>query len=379
MTETLSRSELNSLSGEDGAHVSIYVPTFATGTHRLDGRIRLKNQILRAKQKLVSQGMRSTLAWDLLTPAIDLEDDKNFWLHQTQGLALFLTNASCKIYRLPMPPQELAIVGIKFHIRPLLAAVDRPGFFILALEEKHVQLLHARGENIHAVEVPGLPKSVEEAIGPEYSEKQRQMHSVGPAGRFGGVSHGAGDRAADSKDRDLRFAQAVDRALHRYLARSNTPLLLAADEPLLSIFRNTTKYAYVVQESILGCPSKVTLANLLKKAKPFLKHREEARTQELMEQFKRGHALGKTESRPRELFAAAIEGMIDTLITDRDSVWWGRVDADGRAVQTAEDAAGAEDLINRIAMEVLENGGHVVEVEGIGEIAGVGAVGIMRF
>jgi hypothetical protein len=108
-------------------------------------------------------------------------------------------------------------------------------------------------------------------------------------------------------------------------------------------------------------------------------HREAERTKELMEQYFRLRSLGKTESRPRELFAAAVEGMIDILITDRDSVWWGRVDADGRAERIAENGGCAEDLINRIALEVLDNGGRVVEVEGIPEIAAVGAVGTLRF
>ena len=112
--------------------------------------------------------------------------------------------------------------------------------------------------SVKEVNVPDMPQSLEAAIGPEYSEKQRQLHSIGPQVGPSSVSHGAGDRAADQKDKDLRFCQAVDRALMRLLAPSDARLYLASTEPLASIFLHATHYANAQSEWVHGSPARVS-------------------------------------------------------------------------------------------------------------------------
>jgi hypothetical protein len=67
-----------------------------------------------------------------------------------------------------------------------------------------------------------------------------------------------------------KFARRVDRALCAALARRSAPLLLAADEPLASIYRSINTYPGLVDETIAGNPNLLTDAQLEDAALPIL-------------------------------------------------------------------------------------------------------------
>jgi hypothetical protein len=65
----LSTEELKTLVEQaQGISVSLYMPTVRLGSETQQNPIRFKNLIRQAEEQLVSQGMRSTEAADLLKP-----------------------------------------------------------------------------------------------------------------------------------------------------------------------------------------------------------------------------------------------------------------------------------------------------------------------
>src|SRR5690349_1695408 len=178
MIDTITRREVEDLSRRTGVCVSLCIPTSPKGRDRMEGKIRLRNLIEKAHNLLVEGGMRSTLAWELLQPASDLLNDPDFWMELSKGLAVYISRGFTRVLHLAETTAEVAVVGTHFHIRPIVSAVSSQGAFVLTLDEKEATLYFVRGDHIRELDVPGMPRSMAEALGPEHSEKQRQSHSV---------------------------------------------------------------------------------------------------------------------------------------------------------------------------------------------------------
>ena len=58
---------------------------------REEDPIRLKNAVGGAKERLVEAGYPKDRAAEMLEPANDLIASRDFWLHQSDGLAVFAT------------------------------------------------------------------------------------------------------------------------------------------------------------------------------------------------------------------------------------------------------------------------------------------------
>lgn len=299
-------------------------------------------------------------------------------MEQTRGLVILIGEGRQSFLRVPGAVPEIAVVANRFHIRPLLAAVIDQEAYVLALDGKHTRLLRIEGEKVEELDVPEMPRSIEEALGPEYSEKQRQMRSLGPNSHQGSVSHGAGDRGSDVKDKDLRFSQAIDRALVKFLNGSHARLILAADEPMLSIYRHASHLTTILEEPIVGSPRRATLDQLAAKARAILTHEREEQARALLDQCHTLEPLGRTEADLNKLIGAAKEGRVASLLLDRESVKWGFPDRDAFDVY-ADQAPGAEDWLNLAAIETLANGGQVIEIDEEPELAAAGAIGTLRY
>lgn len=378
MADLLTKDQIRELAAVRGRCITIAIPTSPAGRDRLEGPVRLKNEIERAHAMLVAQGMRSTLAHDLLEPATRLLADQEFWMEQTQGLVILIGDGRLSILRVPVSVPEVAVVANRFHIRPLLSAVIDQEAYVLALDGKHTRLLRIEGETVEDLDVPEMPRSIEEALGPEYSEKQRQMRSLGPNSHQGSVSHGAGDRGADVKDRDLRFSQAIDRALVKFLNGSHARLILAADEPMLSIYRNASHLTSILDEPIVGSPRRATAEQLALKARSILAREREEQNRTLLDQCHTLEPMGRTEANLGKLIGAAKEGRVASLLLDRESMKWGYPDRDVLDVYP-EQQPGTEDLLNLAAIETLANGGQVVEIGEEPELVAAGAIGTLRY
>lgn len=112
--------------------VSIFMPTHSVTTRVQEDRIRFKNLVKEAENKLDELGADKPDS--LLEPAYRLLDDRPFWRDQSDGLALFVGEGLFKPYRLPLRFDELVSVTDRFHIKPILPLLTGDGrFYLLAL------------------------------------------------------------------------------------------------------------------------------------------------------------------------------------------------------------------------------------------------------
>src|SRR5690606_6509548 len=117
-----------------------------------------------------------------------------------------------------------------------------------------------------------------------------------------------------------QYARKVDAALRGVLAGRDTPLILAATEPLGPIFRNLSSYPALLSGDISQSPDRMTDAELAGAARPILDEHYKA-------QIKDANALYETRSGARrattdigEAARAATNGAIEFLMADIDHI-----------------------------------------------------------
>jgi hypothetical protein len=263
-------------------------------------------------------------------------------------LAVLARPETMRMFRLPERPRLLAEVADRFHLTPLIRAMTSPhDAYVLALEEESVRLIHIFVNLPPArVQVVGMPKSAEEAT------RRPSVHVRAPRGHLQNLE---GQKVLLEE-----YVRRVDLALQSVLAGQARPLILAAAEPLASMFRSINRYPRLADEGIAGSPNRLTDAQIEDAALPVL---DDLYTREL----KAVTAL-YDELKPRRATTdvsyaahAATAGAIDQLLVDLNSVIPGLVsDIDGSVVYAASDDAETYSVVDEVARRALCTGARVL-------------------
>jgi hypothetical protein len=384
--DVLTREALQSLwEAAEGPCLSLYQPTHRAGSEVQQDPIRFKNLLRAAERQLHDRGFRPERAQEFLAPATRLLEAPGFWRARSDGLATFLAPKFFKVFRLPLPFDELAFVGERFHLKPLLALFSGDGrFFVLALSAKETRLLQGSRYSVAAVPVDGMPKGLAEALGPHTLEKQLQFHTRTPAhgGRRDAQFHGQGAPADDAKNDLPRYFRRVDEALGRVLAAERAPLVLAAVDYLHPLYRDVNTYRYLHEKGVEGNPDELSAEELHRGAwelvaPTFHKPQEEAAARFLA---LRGRGSAEAVDDIRAVVAAAHRGRVETLFAAAGVQRWGTYDpASAAAVVHDAPEIGDGDLLDLAAVRTLAGGGTVYVV-GREDVPGGGdAAAILRY
>ncbi len=361
--------ELMRLVGARGAaHVSFYLATSPETDKIQTSRIELGNLLRKAEAQLEAAGVAKRTIWPIGEQVNDLIDDDEFWKFQANGLAVFVTPESLATYRLPTHLESAVQVSDRFHLKPLIRAVSVPQHaFVLALAENEVRLIEFFSDMpAQEIRVPGMPRDAASAVG------TANINSRSASGRIQG---GEGQKV-----RLRQFARKVDAALRPVLSGRHEPLILAAADPLLSIFRSVNSYSDLVEEAIDRSPARVGSDELAALARPIMDARHAARLARLRDLFGARSSEGRATQDIAQAARAATFGAVDTLLVDIDEVIPGTVDDTTGAVSFADSPdAATYGVVDEIAGRVLANGGRVYGVRSA-DIPGGGALAaILRY
>ncbi len=238
-----SLADLKSLAAHRGdICVSIYLPTTPVSQETAGNRIELKNLAHEAVRQLEAADADKRRVAALKEHLDDLVDDDEFWRFQARSLAVLATPDSARTFRVPNALTPIVEVSDRFHLKPLLRTIAFPNTcFVLALAEGAVHLIQVSAELPPAVvRVDGMPKDAASAAG------RASINSRSPSGRIQG--------SEGQKVLLRQFARKVDHALRGLLTGSDLPLLLAASEPLASIYRSVNTYAHLATAGIRRQP-----------------------------------------------------------------------------------------------------------------------------
>lgn len=366
----------------EGPHVSLYMPAHRLGAETRENPIRFKNLLTQAQQGLEDTGMRATLARDMLAPLTALEDDYDYWQQQSDGLAVFVSEAGIRQFRVPVTLPELALVQPRFHLKPLLPLLSKgASFHVLALSANQTQLLACTPLSQHEVKVDGMPDGLSDALWADDPEKQNQFRSfdTGASGNTM-MMHGAGGSTPDMKDDLLRYFHIVDRAVTPYLNEHGGPLVLACVDYLAPIYRETNEYNELRDQNVGGSPDRVSEEELRNRAWEILQPELDAEREQALDRYRASAGTGLTTSDPAEAALAAITGKVDTAFVTIGQQRWGRVDAEAYTVETHDEPEpGDYDLLDVVGAHTLMNGGTVYAVEPDAAPDASGVIAIFRY
>ncbi len=368
--EDLTREVLRTLARhEAGRSVSIVMPTHTGGPDTREDPIRFRNLLREAEDEFVETGGRRPEIRERLKPLYSRVDEAGFWAHQGPGLAVFVGDEP-HTYRVPVDVEALVTVGPRFYLKPLLPALtEGERFYVLALSQRSVRLLEATPRDVEEIDLPAdTPRGVDDIARYEVPERSLQFHTEVPAGRGedrAAVFHGHGGASDEAlqKKRAREFCEAVHRGVMRRLNGRNVPLVLAAADPIIGIYRNINKYPNLVDEVVHGNPDRVGAEALRDRAAEVLRPVFREGLERDAERYHRAVEVAEGDRASADLetiITAARDGRVDTLWVATDENVWGRVDTEARRIRRHDRRrAGDEDLLNTASVLALRSGAAV--------------------
>lgn len=311
----------------------------------------------RADERLRDLGAASTRRRRIAEHLASVEADLNGLPGSTRGLAVLCGPEGAAVFLLGRPVDELVAVGRGYRLRPLVAELpyERP-FRVLALALNHVVTFEGTRWGLERVELPGVPSTLEEALGDETVRSTLQVHTGGNQRQGGSVHHGqGGSEEGRQLDRE-RLHRVVATLLKRAWRGRNDPLVLVADDTHQGRFRKVAELPGLLPTGVSASPERMPEQELRERSWGVL---EEAIAVEL-ERERSGlqHALAHRRAVDTLSSAAAytVQGRVERLWVDPKTRTGRHVVADSGDLL---EAFGDEDALDELSALTLHHGGEV--------------------
>ncbi len=343
------RSDIDYLYSYQGASaVSLYLPTSPLPQHAGASRIELKNMSREALGQIASAA-NSPRDVNAIRDNINvLASDDKFWAEQAHTLAIFVCPSRIRSFRLPNRILRTVEVSDRYHLKPLLRSITFPqNAFVLAIGMGAVRLIEVSADlQPETLSLPDLPDDAADAL-------SRRSH-LERAGNMQGTESGSENAILS------RYARSVDRALKPILSGQERPLIIAAAEPMASIYANVCSYSHLAASVIAGSPDHASDHDLAIKSRQVLDGLYTDELDGLRLTFEERRSDGRGTSDIAQAARAATFGAVDTLIVDMDAVVPGAIDDAGMVTFMKEPDAINYGVVDEIARRAWQTGARVL-------------------
>lgn len=349
MTSTITQATLTPLKPGDlneiaqvtgNPCVSILMRTHRSGREVQQDPIRLRNLLKDASEMLQASDYDD----DLLEPLQSLPNQDEFWQHQGEGLAIYLTPDGCRLLRLNRTVEEKVTVGESFLIQPLVCEQNATGnYFVLSLSWDEATLFRYEDESLTMVETSALPATFDDLVLPRDPEKSLQNTSHRSVGNTGGTStamfHGQGEGEDKIEaDRD-QYLTLVGDEVSAAVYNTGLPLVVVATSEVTGHFEASTKVA--IDAKVDASPSRWSADELRQRAHEAVRSHIKPDHSEFGERFGTAMSQSQASDDLETVLKAAKEGKIDSLMVCHDQEH--------------------DQQINQAVIETLNHGGNVYQ------------------
>jgi hypothetical protein len=347
--------------------LSLYQPTFRAFPDIQQNPIRYRN-LLRELKAALEQKYPDTPADSLLERFERLADDRDFWAHPQDGIAVFAAPDFFHLEKLQRSVPELVVVDDHLNLRPLVRFLQSADTYqILVVDRQRVRMYQGNRYVLdEIVMAPSVPRTIEEALGEDIPIPG--VHTKGSSGpgrppsfpASGEVFHGHGSKVEEPWDDVERFFRVIDRAvMEAHSKPSELPLILAALPEYQTRFRALSHNPYLVEEGIAANADGLTTEELREAAWRVIEPRYHARLRQIHDAYGAAKGRGLATDDLTHAVEFAVDGRVGTLLLEADRRLPGRIE--GRLPRVAEaDQPGAGDILDELAERVLKTGGQVV-------------------
>jgi hypothetical protein len=342
-------SDVVALAGLRGTQcVSLYLPTSPIRGEAEASRIELKNLAREAAALLREQGGSAEQIAAIEEHLDALVDDGEFWRYQAHSLAVFVTPDHIRHYRLASELDRQVHVSGRFQLAQLLRAVTFPNAgYVLLLTEGEARVVEVSASvPATTLTIPGLPEDSEQFKTQPIADRLPRVRAQGTLG---------------DASTQRQFARRVNSLVRDHLRGSGLPLVLAASEPMLSIYRAMNTYPRLA-ETVIAATAAMSDSGLAQKARPVF---DEVYASELAlwrGLFADRDSSGRATTDVASAARAATFGAVHSIMIDITRTMPGTIADDGTVTFADSETADNYDVLGEIAARVLHSDGEVLAV-----------------
>ncbi|HEX5031637.1 MAG TPA: hypothetical protein VFX78_09295 [Candidatus Eisenbacteria bacterium] len=336
--------------------VSIYLPTSRRFPEKRQDPLRYRNLVDKAAA-LLKQDAPDAEA--MIAPLRALEQESH-WQRSLDGFAAFLSPSLAAAYRVSASLPEIAVVADSFHVKPLLRLKhEATRYFVLAVSQKSARLFEGGPLGASAVDVPGLPQSVTDALGEVVNERRLMTLHAG-----GAAYHGYGPGKEETKEDLLSYFHVIDKALREFLHGERAPLLLAAVKYYQPIYHEANTYPHLMATMLEGSYEHANGDKIHADAWPIVSAAAPRGFEPWVERYKTSAPSGLASDRIESVAEAVIQGRVSCVLAAEGETVWGILDRATGSVERRERQLDAvdDDLLDDLCEEALKRGGEAFVV-----------------
>lgn len=382
----LNDSLLRELAGHDAPLcLSLFLEAAAGGGDHNQIRISLKNAKSDAVEAIDAAGA-SDEAVAAVRERLDALDYEDVVGGHDRRIAIFIAPELTEVVDARFDETGVHAGG-RFRLAPLLSDLERtPAHAILVASQDAAQLYRSWDGTLTEQDVRGMPKSLTDVT--KFSDEQEkgnahgredsgipgsykgpQATASGSSGLQGVPHHSmAGHGWREEKESDLRhYANLLINAVQQHLSGTNVPLVVAADERLYGMIRESSEYPFLADEGITLHPREFDDRELRDEAAACLQREVEKKRDEAWDKV--AMSLGREDHEasmdPADIATASAAGRVAHLFVRAGAKLHGRFDERSLAAEIVEN--GPEDLVDRAIVETLRNRGDVFPLGELGD------------
>ncbi len=298
---------------------------------------------------------------------------------EAPGLALFVSKGFFGYSHLPAPVADRVAVGREFLVRPLLPLIpyaDR--FYILTLSQKHAKLYEGSRRGMQERTLWNTPESLRDDLAGHSFERQYQMHTASSRESLqkGAVFHGPSLR---HKDRIIHFFRDIDKGVMVALNGQQAPLILAAVDYLVPIYKSANTYAHLLEHALIGSPDRLSTNELYAAGWKIVEEELSKAADGAFAVYNQHINTPLTSSNLRETVTAAQRGLVRFLFLPPSDEQWGALAPPDTVRLHSVEEPGDVELLNLAAVLTLRHGGHVYVVPQSRLREGAGLAAVFRY
>ena len=345
---------------EKGPLVSLYQPTHRHMPDNQQDPIVFKNLL-----RVIENSLMQLPGFDnldaIMKPFYELREDREFWNHTSDGIAVFSSMSKCVVYNLNNPVKELAVVANRFHIKPIMKAFQSTeNYHLLGLSRENFTLYGGNRYRFEELPInPDAPRTLEAVLGSQLTDSHLSHGSYGGTG--GSTMYHGHDDVKEEIDKDTeKYFRYVDSYVYdNYSKTTKLPLVLVSLKEYHSDFKRISKNPYLLEDGINKSIESMDLDEISKKVRVMIDAIHMEKIQKLVESYMMAEADSLGSSDVKEVAKAAYEGRVDTILMEEDSVIPGKIDENTGEIKLGEWNDPEYDILDDLAERVMANGGSV--------------------